>query len=346
MLQKRIIITLFIAISGILVVYFLYKTTIGKEPPKSGFVRKFASVTPKVVSILNTEDENYYYPGNINGKLVFANTKIINQILLSDTALKDTLTILTPLADSMNPSTVEITTSNGYAFISDRSSNRIARVDLMNLQDFKIIKPYRKFFTAWPFKKNNFFLNVSDRLLRQSIIVKFPDNITHPQNYIPTRQGDGYFSVDGFLLYSENLEYLFFIYYYTNKIARLDSNLKVLANYATIDTIRIPSNKIVEYNDGKTKTMGGVPVYINKKACLYNSYILIHSTRIADNEKYSLFKQNFVFDVYFAENGVYKFSFYLPNLSHKEISSVGVMGNLLIVTYREQGIAIFSLDFN
>ncbi|WP_034044519.1 MauE/DoxX family redox-associated membrane protein [Wocania ichthyoenteri] len=159
------------------------------------------------------------------------------------------------------------------------------------------------------------------------------------------KQVDGFFCTDGFLHYNPELQKLIYTYYYRNEYILLDKNLKVAARYNTIDTTTTAQIKIREAASKEQRSMATPPPVVNSRGSS-QQYWLFNQSRIrAKNESEKQFNQGKVIDVYHLKKGMYKHSFYIPNLEGQSLKDFRIAHDQLLVLYPDR-IARYALGKN
>ena len=147
---------------------------------------------------------------------------------------------------------------------------------------------------------------------------------------------DAGFSADGMLRYDSSTHRIFYIQFYQNRFLCLDTNLRLIYTGKTIDTTN--SNPVLTRHlptrPNKGSLMPAVPMHIINRACATDGrYIYIQSTLRADNELATEFEKNAVVDVYNISNGVYRRSFYIPDLHNEKVQNIFIANGILLASY-------------
>jgi hypothetical protein len=150
-------------------------------------------------------------------------------------------------------------------------------------------------------------------------------------SYFPEKQTDGYFSNDGQFRYDRNSNRLVYMLYYKGAFTCLDTNLNVLYQANTIDTLKHPKIKLKLVGDRITQSTP--PPIVNKRLCVANGRIYINSNLKSDNQKNNDFLSSEVIDVYDLKNGKYFISFNLPKIENQRLTEFKVYENKLFALY-------------
>jgi|GEM_PF-4808862 len=189
---------------------------------------------------------------------------------------------------------------------------------------------------------NSFFLvkdTIVDQTKRRVLSnVNWKGEINH--SYMPPKQIDGYFCTDGLFKISKKTQHLIYMYYYRGEFICLDSNLNIVYNAKTIDTITQAVFKLK--TRGQFIVHASPPNVVNKRFYIDEEKIYMHSNIKSDNENGKNFKDNGEIDVYNLNNGSYLYSFYIPKLSHGLIKEFIINKNTMVVLY-DSAIAVFKI---
>lgn len=162
-------------------------------------------------------------------------------------------------------------------------------------------------------------------------------------SYIPEKQIDGYFCTDGQFTHDNRSNRLVYMYYYRGSFTCLDTNLNVVYQSKTIDTVKYVNIRLKQVKNKVTHSTP--PNLVNKRVCVTNDRVYMQSALKADNETSSDFEDSEVIDVYNLENGKYINSFYIPRLEKKKLTEFKIYNNTLVVLYNHI-LAIFEIpDF-
>jgi hypothetical protein len=207
----------------------------------------------------------------------------------------------------------------------------------------RISLPLPYFTIVAPFNQHSFALRVLESKRKQYILAKSSRKETTYATNILVRQVDGIFCTDGMLVYNKDKSRIVYVYYYRNQYLLLDTNLHLIYQGKTIDTISIAKIKVAIDNKTESMTMSSPPLVVNSNSASWKNWLFIQSPRSAENEKLEDLKANSVIDVYDLQKGTYIFSFYLSNPYSKKLKEFRVINNRLIALYDEW---IYSYELN
>jgi hypothetical protein len=165
---------------------------------------------------------------------------------------------------------------------------------------------------------------------------------TELNSFYPKRQIDGYFCNDGMFKYDMEAKKLIYMYYYRGSLACLDNSLKLIYEINTIDTIR--HSKIYLKAKKNTITQATPPNIVNKRFCVDQKNIYVHSALKADNESSEDFLNSQTIDVYDLNSGKYKISFHLPKYKRQKLTEFKVKGNHLIALFSNV-LAVYKMPY-
>ena len=191
------------------------------------------------------------------------------------------------------------------------------------------------FTVALPISSLSLLVKCNDRNSGQDILVKETNEnkYFHAAKNILEKQIDGIFCVDGLMLAEAGSNRIFYVYFYRNQFICLDTNLNILYKKNTIDTNTTAKITVSSFRNNTASTFSSPPFTVNKYACLSKDWILIKSDLQADNEDKEKFARASVIDLYSARDGIYQFSFYLPDSDSEKAKSFSLSGDLLIALY-------------
>ncbi|MRG49029.1 hypothetical protein GFS24_28225 [Chitinophaga sp. SYP-B3965] len=153
-------------------------------------------------------------------------------------------------------------------------------------------------------------------------------------------------SSDGMLEYNKSNSKLIYVEYLRNKFYCLDSNLNVLYNSNTIDTVSVNEIKMTKEVErgGKLKMVpSGARKIVNKYCFLDNKNLYVISGLRADNESLKKFNTNTVVDSYNISNGKYRGSFYMKKYENNGIQSA-LLNNDTLITLSGTNIITYHLE--
>lgn len=167
--------------------------------------------------------------------------------------------------------------------------------------------------------------------------------------YLPIKEKEGIYSTDGLLAYNKKSNRIAYMYYYKGIFTCLDTNLRILYNAKTIDTIAHSNlsiiNKTTLVND-KKHNVGAAstpPKIVNRSIAISDNYIFINSFIKSNSEDLFRFTNNSVIDIYTIETGKYVASFYIPKDEKNKLTEFRVYNDALYAIYKNK-IVMYKLN--
>ena len=156
---------------------------------------------------------------------------------------------------------------------------------------------------------------------------------------------DGYFDVDGYLIFNKESKRIVYTYRYRNGFMVFDPDLKYLYTGETIDPFYQAQIKVGRIKDhGKEIIkLASPPFIVNKKSYSQGTWLFVNSNIVSKNEDKARFHSKSVIDIYALEGGAYKYSFYIPSYKENIMKDFAFNNNTLAVLY-DQGIIIFKMN--
>lgn len=159
-------------------------------------------------------------------------------------------------------------------------------------------------------------------------------------HYLPKMQVDGYFCTDGQFRYDNTSHRIIYMYYYRGEFICLDTNLTVLYQTKTIDTVT-HANLSLEKSNAST-TQSTAPNIVNRRFCIGGDKIYIQSEIKSDNESERDFLNFYVIDMYMLQDGKYAGSFYLPKFGRQKLTKLAAFDKTFIALYKDR-LALFKV---
>lgn len=162
-------------------------------------------------------------------------------------------------------------------------------------------------------------------------------------------QVESYYSNDGRLYYDMQTNKLFYMFFYRGTILSLDTNLAIVHQLKTIDTVTNANIKIkftnTSYNGKFAKRTENTSTnnIVNSAIAINENKIYVYSKLSSDGEKSSETIDNMVIDVYNLESNRYIYSFYIPKFKRQRISNFTI-SNGCLTAITPNHILIYSLS--
>ncbi len=302
---------------------------------KNGFIRLFPSHLALPLKIQDIKYNSYYLAGYAEGKIYLGNSSAPYMLLAADSALKDIQQVKLHISGSppVFPGYNMLAVDSLSVYLMEGEISTIITGSLWGLNLSHIYKS-PPFSFGIPLSPSTFVVRSYYNASGQNVLEK----VSVPSDSIKAiyplkKQGDGIFSTDGLLRYEPVSKSIVYIYFYRNEIVRLDSNLNVVYESHTIDTISHAYINPTYIASTKSLTLAHPPLLVNKDCSVNKDWIFVRSGLRANNEDQESFDQWSVIDVYSFKDGSYHFSFYLPDLNHIKTKNFAVYGKTLIAMY-------------
>ncbi|MBL4905766.1 MAG: hypothetical protein JKZ00_07125 [Flavobacteriaceae bacterium] len=159
---------------------------------------------------------------------------------------------------------------------------------------------------------------------------------THLNPVALEKQVDGFFCTDGFMHYNPELQKLIYTYYYRNEYVIMNKDLRITANYRTIDTTTTAKIKLRTLEKSDQRSLAKPPPIVNRRSFSQGRWLFNQSKIRAKNESQIRFKNGSVIDVYELKTGIYSHSFYIPHIKGQRLKDYWVKNNQLFVLYPNQ----------
>jgi hypothetical protein len=220
-------------------------------------------------------------------------------------------------------------------YILDGDQPAIYRESLNNLKEPRLVNNKCHFDVALPMDDSLIVVRFLNRKSEFAIGQLKSNGITEAPELLQGK-GDGIMSKDGVLLTDNINKKIVYVHYYRNEYVVADHNMKLLYRGKTKDTVSIAKIKVGKPDKNGNVIMASPQVVTNKHAALYNNYLFVNSALLADNENKEFFNGSSVIDVYDIREGLYKFSFYIPDYKNKKIREFNVFGDKLVAMFEDQ----------
>lgn len=158
-----------------------------------------------------------------------------------------------------------------------------------------------------------------------------------------TKQIDGVFDSDGFLLFNEQLQKAIYVYRYRNEYLLTTPLLKLENKGKLIDTISKAILEISELTRTKQIKLKPNSVVVTNNAETYGPYLFAQSGRLGKYEPEKMLDQASIIDVYGILDQTYSFSFYLYNYKNQRMRELKIFENQLFAL---QGTHLISYELN
>ena len=289
----------------------------------NAFIRRYPHHPVSKVNQFNLGYNSYYIAGITNDSVYLGNITAPLHLLAIDRELKDT-THHRIFLDQMNQfpfRSVTIIVQNSRYYVVDGSVPVVYTGKIGNWNS-KILFQDQAYFTKFQPVLNGFAFLTRDSRSNESELGKFaPTQDFTKVSIIPgllTRQIDGIFDSDGFLLYNSSLNQIIYAYRYRNEFIVANNNLELLYRGKTIDTITTAHLQIDTIRAKNQRKLGPASIEVTLQAATSNNYLFLSSDRLGKYESPEMAEKASIIDVYNLRDQTYEYSFYLYNYeSHK-----------------------------
>lgn len=335
-MRNRILVTLItcsiISIGFIYILFILSETSANTS---NGFLRKPDIHILKPHKKIDLTFNSYYIAGFSDDSVYLGNNTAPNYLLTVD---KNLIRLRTRQIDIKSAKRVawrsmKLSVNHPDFFLTEGSTPIHFKGKLPQLKASEVKIEKTIFDKPKVLNTGGIVFRTNDTDLKQNILTKEWRNGKEATRFVLKKQTDGYFSTDGSLLFDRKSNKLVYLYFYRNSFTILDSNLTILRNARTIDTTTTVKIHLGPVKSSEIITMTEPPKIINSQGAVHNDQLFVYSKLRSDNEVKSIFKNNFVIDVYSLISGLYLNSFYIPKLSYKRISHFEIHNNELFVIY-------------
>lgn len=334
--MKRIYYLTGCSLLGVGLIFLLYVMSAKANSRPNGFIRLFPPHRVTPVKIIDLHYNSYYIAGGTGQHIYLGNYTAPARVLVADYALTDTQRLQLILDDRntlvLNSSVLTIDSPNIY-LLEGRTPEMLTGTLPSGL--LHRVPDSIHFLSSQPLSPASFVIRVFSDRLHQNILAKRVSGTpaVRPAPAVLERQLDGVFCTDGMLDYERNQARLVYTYFYRNQFICLDTNLKVLNRYRTIDTISHVQIAVSELRSQGITTISAPPLTVNRKSCIAGDRLYVNSGLLANNEDKKDFDRWSVIDVYSLTNGKYEFSFYLPDYQGRKMKSFRVFDHTLVALY-------------
>jgi len=334
--------------SSTIVILLLFLAT--KKIQQSSFTRLFPPHVLLERKTLDLKMNSFYLSGVTDTHIFLSNSTAPAFLLSMPYSLSDSMHLKLTFPDSVKklpaPYTCSIDSPFIYMVLGEKQSIFRGLFNQGQLQETKI--KGSPFDSGIPVSQGSLIARIYDSSRKQNVLIKLMidksrDNFNV---FVPDKQADGIFSIDGIVTHQRGNENFVFTYFYQNQFICLDSNLHIRYRARTIDTNRVAKISIasVSYPGKTTTTFSSPPLLVNRTAWSDDKYVYINSGIISKNEKKATYDNNSVIDVYYLATGAYKFSFYVPNENGQKPVAFRILHKKMVVLFNHT-ICTYRINF-
>jgi hypothetical protein len=289
MIKTRLV-KLFYCFSGsVLLVVTLFGFSKWESLHPNGFLRKIPSHMAVGLGFIKLQNKSFYFVGGDSGNIYLRNWAYRNKLLKVNCHSKDSSSIKIFGTDTSKfYEGIYVRTSLSNIYLCDGIKPVLISGDLKSGK-MDAFHQAVYFTSSVPLSPTSYILRVVGKNKTNTLIKLFDGKIT--ESYMLERQGDGIFSTDGTLIWSADGSRIFYTYYYRNQFLCLDTNLNVLYNGKTIDTVSTANIKVGEIKSANEITLASPPLFVNEQSAANDAYFFVHSALQADNETGNAFRK-------------------------------------------------------
>lgn len=327
-------------------IYFYYSSY-----PGNGFTRKWQNKALKVLASKNFPYD-VYFAIKPNDKIIVKKREFPLQLLQMDTHLNGRSNLTPALPKGFNAG------RHNYYFnqLSNGLSVANEQGELTSLVagQWKLFKfPNLKFDDPTLLSAHSAVVRVFkvEQKIRYLELAKL--NLTSDASLsgsfkIPASK-EGIFSSDGMLQYDQDSNKIYYVFYHTGQFLCLDTNLQVLYQAKTIDTIQHTRLNLTTYRSPDTHgkivqktTLIGPGNLVNKYYSIANKKLYLLSGLRSDNQKLEDFINHATIDVYEVKNGTYLYSFIIPDFEGLLLRQFHLDQNRIVAIY-DKHVVVYGL---
>ena len=321
---------------------FSYKNSRDEYLKNGGFTRTKLSSrlsSPETHNLINGQ---YTVVGIVDGKIMIREFLKENLIMLQANNAKDTINLPNIIHQkdvfsiSLNPF------DKNVVDIQCNNDNKIFEFDIKKRSVIHTYDFGHYFYKAIRASKNSFYALIqSDKSKAGLVLVNFDQNGRPTNTSKSNLLTIDAMSEDGTLIKSNAK--LIYANYYNNKFSIVDSSLKKISAYKTIDTVTVLPKTVNIKNNTITKFVNQ-PRPVNQLVRVSDKFLFVNSYVKADNDLHSDAENSETIDVYDINNRYkYKGTIYIKRQENNRVQDFLVQGNKLILQYPNK---TFSYEFS
>lgn len=308
-------------------------------PEKNGFHRKFQSGHVRKRAVADVRFDSYYIAGVSDQSIYLGNSEAPMSLMTLSQDLKKSLQSRFPVANDsrVNWSVVRVQLDSPYVFLTDRRTPFLISKNLDNGETKKWPMTGIHFDLSLVLSPNRMVISYHNSVQKVFRMIILNKEFKQSNIYEPTYQLDGNFALDGFFMTEKCTGAIFYVFYYTNQLICLDTNMNLSYSAKLIDTNSIAKIATSELYHDKSKSteiiMSKPPLLVNKRGYVSDDWVYIHSALASDEEHQDSLKVYAVIDVYRAKDGKYLHSFKIPNHQNQKLRDFAVYKKKLFVLF-------------
>lgn len=336
-MKKAAMILLTLSIVAIVILLFLFQSATLPNKNNNGFSRKWIneSIKEQFSSKLLTPVTNISGLSG-NGVYLSGTTPFWSLVYSKDLILKDTIRYRIPRnKGNYIPSTIWVDSPNVYIHCKNMGATLSGNLDTNMLSYHKL--PINVFTRSAQLSADKVLIrSFAETGMDQTFkIININDNSIFQESRIFNDSVNAILH-DGFIKWDNATKTILYLEKYSNKLLRLDSNLNVLYEKKTIDTISTGNTELsILSGSTSSKLMpANSRVLVNKEVFIGNGKVYVVSALRGDNETARDFNDYDPVDVYNLSTGSYISSFKLPAENRNKLISIAADNSMLYVLYK------------
>lgn len=338
----------FVLIASASAVIGLHLLSAHHSSSDNGFTRLFPPHAINSGHVLDLGYNSYYFAGASAHHLYFGNRTAPRHLVSTSYALADSQHISLVIDDNIrtfaNP---QVRVDSPDFYILDGIRPAMLHGTTTDWTATRIPADTLFFTQAVPISPTSFAVRVAGGAPPQYILGK----ITKQSGlklapHALVKQVDGLFCVDGMLHYDRDINTVVYVYYYRNEFICMDTAFNVRYRGKTIDTVSHARIKVSEIKKDHSITLASPPLVVNSRSSVSGNYLFVKSAMKASNETGEMFAMVSVIDVYDLRDGQYQYSFYLPNMEDRQLSSFDVVGDTVIANFGTRVYTFLLANYN
>lgn len=345
-MKKVYLIILLIAVVSVIPIVILIGMYTKRLDSKSYSFTRNRIYPLKDISSLNLKYTGYYIAGAADGKLYLGNKSAPAHILIMDSLARDTQSVVLAISPK------DFKSKGIYHLRID-----LDHFYLTNGLGRSVLKGKTGVWRASPFHINRPYFQQSIALDSKSIVYKYVSSKTNANAFrketlsgkrvenddILEKQVDGLFCTEGILEYDKNLNLLYYVYLYRNRVITMDTNLRLIREIKTIDPIDTATFEVSTIKSSNTSVFTSPGTVVNAGASSFGKVLFIRSNIMGKHEDDLKFKHSIVIDAYNLLSGKYLYSFYLPRQKETPINQFKIIGSS-VYTITDHYLIRYSID--
>jgi len=340
MKRSLLFVSLIISLSWIAILVYQF---IDLHPEKTGFKRKIRKQNMEIVATLKLPSTFFYFAGYSELKLFLKDLKTPESLFSVNYTIAN-LKRLRFNTSSLNakPNHLNIGVQDTTIYLANKQTGNFKTIFIISGKSNEFKYTAINLDQIHLLSKRSIVgrqISLTDKQpARKLVKIDYTKNKTE-HTYVLQKQTDGFFCTDGMLQIDAQNAKLYYMYFYRGEILCLDSNLRQNYSINTIDTIstaklnNLTQTKTINKHKETTFNLASPPKIVNKNFTLYRNKVYVLSLIKSDNESVTVFKKNQVVDVYDADNGQYRYSFYIPKYKNKKLQEFRLKDNFIYAIF-------------